>query len=116
MSNGATMRRIGTGTKWSRDSMASIPDIREIYANERRQGALDAINILPEDSRRVCKNKLIKTAAPSPRTARPPKKRRTALTAETLKDDWVDDELEEGDVEPGDVVTTFCRPQRVERR
>ena len=30
------IRRIGTGIKWLRDSMAYIPDIREIYANERR--------------------------------------------------------------------------------
>jgi len=30
------MGRIGTGMKWLRDSMAYIPDIREIYANEKR--------------------------------------------------------------------------------
>jgi len=35
---GHGIRRIGTGTKWLRDSMAYIPDIREIYrdANEKR--------------------------------------------------------------------------------
>ena len=30
------IRRIGTGIKWLRDSMVYIPDIREIYANEKR--------------------------------------------------------------------------------
>ena len=33
---GHGIRRIGTGIKWLRDSMAYIPDIREIYANEKR--------------------------------------------------------------------------------
>ena len=31
-----SIRRIGTGTKWLLDSMAYIPDIRGIYANEKR--------------------------------------------------------------------------------